>query len=249
MILPWNKRREWFNLWFDTPFYHILYQHRDQQEARDFIDNLAVQFHLPKGSKVMDLACGQGRHSIYLSDKGYDVVGLDLSKQNIEAAQKFEHERLHFFVHDMRKLWKANEFDVVFNLFTSFGYFETEKENFSVIKAVEQSLKKGGGFVIDFLNPYTVINHLVSEEVKKIDGIEFHITKDVNEKNFIVKDIRFEHEGQKYHFQERVKAIRRVKFLEYFEKAGLKVLNIFGDYQLNDYVAEKSDRMIFILQK
>ncbi|MCK5701749.1 MAG: class I SAM-dependent methyltransferase, partial [Cyclobacteriaceae bacterium] len=174
--------------------------------------------------------------------------GLDLSPQNIAFAKQFENERLAFHVHDMRFPWKGERADYILNLFTSFGYFETKGENQQAISAIAEGLKKGGKLLIDFLNPYTVINNLVPKEIKKINGIDFHIQKFLLGE-YIVKDIKFEDRGVQYEFQERVKAIRRVKFLEYFDHADLELIDIFGDYQLNPYIAEKSDRMIFVLRK
>lgn len=242
------QTKEWFGEWFDSPYYHVLYRHRDMEEAKAFIDQLTLYFQFKNKDRILDLACGKGRHAIYLNKKGIDTVGLDLSPQNIACARHFENERLRFHVHDMRFPWVGERFDYVLNLFTSFGYFETKGENQQAISAIAEGLKKGGKLLIDFLNPYTVINNLVPEEIKTINGIEFHITKYLSGE-YIVKDIKFEDKGVPYEFQERVKAIRRVKFLEYFEYANLKLLDLFGDYNLNPYFAEKSERMIFVLIK
>ena len=239
---------EWFGEWFNSPYYHILYKHRDFEEAEHFIDGLIRYFEFKTSDKIMDLACGKGRHSIYLNSRGFQVVGIDLSPQSIAHARQFENEKLRFYVHDMRKVFKVQEFDYVLNLFTSFGYFDIEKENQEALCAAAKDLKQGGKMLIDFLNPYKVVHNLVPEEVKKIEGIEFHITKHLSEDNFIIKDIRFEDGGREYHFQERVKAIRRTRFLEYFEEAGLELVETFGDYDLNTYNREQSDRMIFVLQ-
>lgn len=244
-----EEATEWFDEWFDSPYYHILYQHRDHEEAEDFIDHLSDYFQFSDEDEVMDLACGKGRHSIYLNKKGVKVTGVDLSPQSIAAAKKQENERLHFFVHDMREVFRKDAFDYVLNLFTSFGYFKTEKENQQAIDAAAAALKPGGRLLIDFLNPYVVVHNLRPEEVKVLDGIEFHISKHLSEDNYIVKDIRFSDQGKDYHFQERVKAIRRMEFLEYFRHAGLLVEDCFGDYELNDYEAGESDRMIFVCRK
>ena len=242
------KTKEWFGEWFDSPYYHVLYKHRDMKEAEAFIDELIAYFQFSENDLIQDLACGKGRHAIYLNKKGINVEGLDLSPQNITFAKHFENKRLKFHVHDMRFPWKGERVDYILNLFTSFGYFETKGENQQAISAITEGLKKGGKLLIDFLNPYTVINNLVPEEIKKINGIDFHIQKFLHGE-YIVKDIKFEDNGVRYEFQERVKAIRRVKFLEYFDHANLELIDIFGDYKLNAYIAEKSDRMIFVLRK
>lgn len=240
--------KEWFGEWFNSPYYHILYKHRDHEEARHFINNLVWYFHFTPKDQIMDLACGKGRHSIYLNHLGYQVTGLDLSEQNIRAARKFENDRLHFDVHDMRQVYQEGRFDYILNLFTSFGYFDSEAENQKVVCAAAKNLRPSGKMLIDFLNPYQVINSLVPEEVREVEGIEFHITRHLNERGFIIKDIRFEDDGEQHHFQERVKAITYQDFLHYFEVAGLELLTTFGNYALEPYVEEESDRMIFVLQ-
>lgn len=241
-------KKEWFGEWFNSPYYHILYKDRDHQEARLFIDNLTGFFHLEPEHKIMDLACGKGRHSIYLNEKGLNVTGLDLSEQNIQYASKFENDTLKFRIHDMREPYSIQKFDFILNMFTSFGYFDSREENEETILSIAKALNSGGKFLLDFLNPYRVIHNLVSEEIKIKDGIEFHICRNLQD-GFIVKDIEFEDDGLKYHFQERVKAIERFEFLEYFEHAGLKVRSIYGDYEFSEYHPENSDRMIFVAQK
>lgn len=242
------KTKEWFGTWFDSPYYHILYKHRDHQEAKAFIDNLISYFQLRPEDKILDLACGKGRHAIYLNKKGYQVVGLDLSQKNVLFAKRFENDRLKFHVHDMRFPWKKEQFDYTLNLFTSFGYFETPGENQQAINAIADSLKKDGKLLIDFLNPYTVINNLIPDETKTVNGIAFHIKKYVDG-GYLVKDIQFHDNDKDYHYQEKVKVIRRKRFLEYFKNAELEVVDIFGDYDLNPYFADTSERMIFVLSK
>ena len=118
-----EETKEWFGEWFDSPYYHILYRDRDYQEAHAFIDKIVKYFDLHSTDAILDLACGKGRHSIYLNEKGYNVVGVDLSAQNITFASQYGNDRLHFYRHDMREVFRESTFDYVLNMFTSFGYF------------------------------------------------------------------------------------------------------------------------------
>lgn len=243
------SKKEWFGEWFDSPYYHILYRHRNFEEACHFIDRICDEFQISVSDKILDLACGKGRHAIYLNKKGFDVQGVDLSIQNILAARKYENERLKFFVHDMREPFKKEAFDWVLNIFTSFGYFETEEENEMVVRYAARSLKKYGRMLLDFLNPFTVIRNLVEFETKEIEGIRFKISRAHKEDGFIYKNIRLRHNGKEITYQEKVKAIRRHTFMKYFDRAGLELTGIYGNYQLDKYDPERSDRMIFLLRK
>jgi len=241
-----EKGRYWYSSWFDTPYYHILYKDRDDEEAHAFMNQLTSFLTLPKGSEILDLACGKGRHSIYLNKQGYDVTGVDLSTSSIEHASQFENESLHFKEHDMR-LPLSQQFDAVVNLFTSFGYFESEEDNLRTIKAIKAELKSGGYGIIDFLNAKTVIKNLVPSETKTINGIEFQIKKYIKD-NHIIKDIHFNDNGVAYNFTEKVMAITLEDFQGYFEKAGVQLKHCFGDYHLNPYLPETSDRLILIFE-
>lgn len=241
--------KEWFSEWFDSPYYHILYKNRDLGEAKAFVDRLCRFFGCSPAKKVLDLACGKGRYSLQLRDRGMHVTGVDLSPQSISYARQHADKYLHFDVHDMRKVYKPEEFEIILNLFTSFGYFQTKEENQQVVLAAAEGLKPGGQLLIDFFNTPKVIRELIPEETKTEEGITFQIRRFVSEDGFIVKDIQFDDEGEHYQFQERVKAIYEEEFLEYFENAGLKLKKIFGDYHLHDYQPETCERMIFLLEK
>lgn len=243
------SKKQWFDEWFNTIYYHILYKHRDYEEAAKFLDHLINYFKIVPNAKILDLACGKGRHSIYLNKKGFDVTGVDLSEENIKFASTKQNASLHFAVHDMRHVYADGVFDYVFNLFTSFGYFDSKEENLNVIDATIKSLKPKGKFLLDFLNPYVVVNNLVHEEDKTIENIHFRIERKYTEDEFLLKNIAVDDHGQHYEFQEKVKAIRRTEFLAYFDKINLKVIDIFGDYELSEYRKEESQRLIFVLEK
>ena len=236
--------KHWYSSWFDTPFYHILYKDRDDKEAQSFMDALTYYLNISQNSTILDLACGKGRHSLYLNSIGYDVTGLDLSKQSISEAKQKENGRLCFDVHDMSKPY-FKQFDTVFNLFTSFGYFDCDEDNLNTIKAIKANLKPNGIGVIDFMNSDVVKNSLKQDDIKTVNGIDFYLKRSVKN-GYIVKDIAFNFKGQDFNFYERVKAFSLNDFKTMFEQAELTLLDVFGDYQLNTFNKQNSERLIMI---
>lgn len=239
---------DWFADWFNTPYYHILYKNRDDKEAQEFITNLLKYLSISTDSKILDLACGKGRHSIFLNKLGYDVVGVDLSSESIKNTKKFENKQLKFFVGDMRKVNFPDEFNVVFNLFTSFGYFNEEEDNLKVYQAVYDQLQENGIFVMDFMNVTFTEQNLIEKEEKEVAGILFHLSRKV-EDGFIIKNINFTDQGKDFHYQERVRAFKLNYFEQLGEKVGFSLKNVFGDYHLNDFNEKISSRLILIFEK
>lgn len=247
MLVTENKKSEsWFESWFDTTYYHILYKDRNYREAQLFMDNLTQYLNLPSKAKVLDLACGKGRHAIYLNQLGYDVVGADLSENSIDEAKKNENDGLRFVVHDMRESFDE-KFEAIFNLFTSFGYFEHESDNLKTLLAIKNSLSDYGFAVIDFMNVHNVLENLVPNEVKTVDGIDFKIQR-YEKEGYIIKEIEFEDKGQKYHFEEKVRALTLENFQSMMNEAGIDLLDIFGDYKLKKFHKKDSERLIMIFK-
>lgn len=240
---------EWFSTWFDSPYYHILYGHRDENEAASFIQALQHKLPIPKGSLVLDAACGKGRHAKTLFEAGYHVEAYDLSQSNIDEAKNLETEGLRFFQQDMREaLPQTNHYQAIFNFFTSFGYFESSEENQLAFYRFFQGLKKGGVLVIDFFNPTFVLANLVPEEVIVREGIHFHV-KRYAQKGYLYKEIVFSDKGKDYHFEEKVEIIQKNDFIAYASKAGFQTIDLLGDYQLNAFDEKSSPRMIFFWVK
>lgn len=237
---------KWYASWFDTRFYHMLYRERNDAEAQLFMDNLTQYLNLPKNGTILDLACGKGRHSKYLNEIGYDVTGADLSENSINYAKQFENNRLTFSVHDMSKPY-GQEFDAVFNLFTSFGYFDKDEDNLNTIKAIKNNLNERGFAVIDFMNTEYVINNLVAENSKTIDDITFNLKRYVKD-GYIVKEINFQTQGETYNFEERVKAFTLSDFEILFKNAGATLLDVFGNYKLDKYSPKTSERLVMIFK-
>lgn len=239
--------KEWFADWFDTTYYHTLYKNRDVSEAKQFIQRLIQHLPLKNNDRVLDLACGKGRHAVTLSECGFHVLGVDLSTNSISEARRFENDSLKFAVHDMREVIPNEEFDGVFNLFTSFGYFDSIDENQRAVDSIAKMLKPNGMLVIDFMNAHQVVANLVESETKSVDGITFNIERKFDGTH-IFKHIRFTADDQDHEFTERVQALTLEDFSSMLDASNFKILDSFGDFDLNPFEETTSDRLIIIAQ-
>ena len=246
-LMQEQQQSEWFATWFNSPYYHALYQDRDEQEAQLFIERLCQHLRLQKGISLLDLACGAGRHARVLHQLGFHVSGADLSANSIAAAQENAPEDLHFFVHDMRDPLPCC-YNVVMNLFTSFGYFDSIRENARVMTSVYESLHPDGLFIIDFMNSEKVIRELMPRQEIKRDGIVFNIKKEVSNGR-IVKTIAFQADGVSHFHQEKVQALDLIDFQQLLGDAGFEITQLFGSYTLEPFDAFHSNRLILICTK
>jgi SAM-dependent methyltransferase len=242
--------KTWFKDWFNSPYYHQLYFNRDKTEAAAFIQELLNYLQPKPGSRMLDVACGKGRHSMQLSQSGFDVTGIDLSEESITAALADANDKLHFYQHDMRFPFWINYFDYAFNFFTSFGYFPTQREHDNAIRSIASSLKKDGFFVMDYLNVHYAEDHNEHLTEKEINGINFIITKWYDEAHFYKKIvIEDEAMSEPYTYTEKVAKFSLGDFTEMFSYQGLQIQEVFGDYQFGHYDIRKSPRLIMIAKK
>ncbi len=239
--------KPWYKEWFNSPYYHLLYRHRDNEEAKTFLNNLQKALHFLPTYHILDLACGRGRHSIYLNSLGFEVTGVDLSEANIRYASQYQNNKLHFAIHDMKQVYKPHAFDVVLNLFTSFGYFRNDEENQQVISSVCTMLKFGGIFVLDYLNVSLI---QLDQQIKKIkvDDVMFRIRK-FAENNRIIKEIEVIDGQNRYFFYEKVKCYTAETLCKMIEKENMKILYMYGNYQLSTFNPSVSERVIIVSAK
>ncbi len=244
------ENNPWFKQWFDSPYYHKLYFNRDEKEAAAFIHRLIAHLQPAPGALMLDVACGRGRHSRILAEKGFDVTGIDLSISSINYAKRFEDDDLHFFQHDMRLPFRINYFDFVFNLFTSFGYFTSERENDNVIRTMGSALKEDGILVMDYLNVHYAEDHLIHKSELELDGVNFFITKWFDETHFykriIIED---EDKDEPLEFVEKVAKFTLGDFNDMFAFHDLQVQEVFGDYSFGHYDVKKSPRLLMVAKK
>ncbi len=240
----------WYKDWFNSSYYHKLYFDRDEIEAAAFINRLISHLQPAAGSRMLDVACGKGRHSKILSSLGYQVTGIDISPDSIVLAKKSEKDNLEFFVHDMRLPFRSNYYRYAFNFFTSFGYFRTRREHDDAIRTIAASLQPGGVFVIDYLNLHYAEDHLVPHESREIGGTCYTIRRWDDETHFYKKitvtDPSLERPAE---YTEQVAKFSMGDFTDMLSYQGLQVQEVFGDYGFSAYDVRKSPRLILSARK
>jgi SAM-dependent methyltransferase len=240
----------WYREWFNDPDYLTLYQHRDESEAEQMLNLIQDKINLYPNSKILDLACGNGRHSIELAKRGFDVTGLDLSETLLNIAKgnsKLNQLNINFIMGDMRRIEFENEFDLVVNLFTSFGYFKTDEENKSVILNIQKALKPNGHFFIDYLNKDLLIKTIEPESITQIDDTTL-IQRRKIENNRVIKDIIIIKDGKETIYSEEVMLYSLNDFIVFLKYAGLTLTDTFGNYDGSPFNAS-SPRLIITGKK
>jgi SAM-dependent methyltransferase len=219
---------EWFEQWFGEE-YHALYPHRDEEDARRAIALIQRIAPWQSGDRVLDLACGPGRHAAELERLGAQVVGFDLSRAMLRRAR--ERSSAALVRGDMRALpFHAGSFQLAVNLFTSFGYFLDDAEHTLVVAQVAAALASGGRFVLDYLNAEQVRRSLErSESDRRETPRDVRITRRIGpDGRFVIKEIELRDAGRT--FQERVRLYTPEELSALFHDAGLRVEGRFGNY-------------------
>ena len=223
-----------------------------QTEARRDISFASTILKIQPQDRILDLCCGGGRHLLALSEMGYrNLTGVDLSMPLLKIA----HQALRscktssVLLADMRQLPFHGKFDVVLNLFTSFGYFEADEENLQVLTSMHSVLHSGGRFLLDYLNPKHILSSLQPLTEKAIEDrrvIEKRKYDPVGKR--VNKSITIESPEGTKHYQESVRLYSQEEMLEMFRLAKLDVLDCFGKFDSQPYLAN-SPRMIFAGRK
>ncbi len=238
----------WFKEWFNASYYHKLYAHRSDEEAAGFINALLNLLQPVPGSKMLDVGCGNGRHCRQLA-KNYPVTGIDIAPASIMEAKRLSNNIIPYYNHDMRLPFAVNTFDYVFNFFTSFGYFEDEATHKMVLDNMKTALKPGGILVLDYLNVYKAEKELIAAERKEIDGIIYHITRWMDDRYFYKEIIVDDPSVAKpLVYTEQVARFSLYDFQCMFDEAGLRLLGIYGDYELHQFNKKNSPRLILIAE-
>lgn len=247
-------KQNWYKEWFSSKYYLEIYKHRDDKDARNLINLIIEQLNLPSGSKILDICCGAGRHSIELAKRGFNVTGFDLSRFLIEQAKlnlkknKSDKVKVKFLIKDMRNFNFKNSFELALNLFTSFGYFEDDDENFLIFRNAANSISRNGYFVFDYLNRDFLIKNLKEVSKTRISGKKV-LQKRRIENGFVIKDIFIQVGKNELFFTERLKLYSMSDFKKIFKINNLKIITTFGDYHGIEFDKYKSARIIIFAKK
>ena len=237
----------WYKDWFRDANYNMVYEHRDEEEAERMLNLIEHTIGHDASRRVLDLGCGSGRHTIAFAKRGYpDVTGVDLSPALLrEAREECDKLQLHirFFERDMRDV-PDESFDLILNLFTSFGYFEKDEENSNVIENAAKHLSPTGWFILDFLNSHWVREHFVThDERMAANGIRIEQSRWI-ENNRIEKRVLIRDKQEAKEYIESVRLFELLDFQHMFADAKLTIRHCFGTYTGQPFEAETSPRLI-----
>ncbi len=244
-------KTDWFKDWFESDEYLKVYSHRNLEDAKRFTATLFNKINLKKNSVVLDAACGNGRYSVLFSELNYNVIAFDLSMNLLSEAKKQSSangRKILFFRADIRNLCFKIKFDLILLAFTSFGYFETDEDNFKFIRSSFDFLKPGGYFVLDFLNEAYLKKNLVPHSEKIIDGLSIKEERKI-ETGTVVKKIIIAGENTKKVYFEKVRLYSKDFVVKQMELIGFKIVDIFGNYDGSRFEPETSERLIIIGRK
>ncbi|MBK7979873.1 MAG: class I SAM-dependent methyltransferase [Ignavibacteriae bacterium] len=244
-------QNEWFKDWFSSNYYLDVYNHRNENDAAQIVNLILSQISLKENSNILDAACGIGRHAVKFAENKFNVTAFDLSKNLLSIAIQCAYDKnlkINFIVSDLRNFFVDEKFDLVANLFTSFGYFETDDENFKFVKHAFQMLNESGYYVLDFLNKEYLQKNIVPFSKKNIDGKRIlESRKIVNGR--VNKEILISHKDNEVKFSESVRLYSYNELVRNFSQIGFKIFKSFGDYNGNKFDEKESKRCIIIFQK
>jgi SAM-dependent methyltransferase len=240
----------WYEGWFDSDAYDLVYDHRDEDEAAQLVDLIEREIAPARNARILDVGCGRGRHARIFARRGYDVTGIDLSDEAItEARAQADAEGLSitFERGDMRDPYCTACMDGVVNLFTTFGYFATDAENRRALAAMTQALRPGGWFLQDFLNAPQVADTLVPLTTRTVEGVTIEERRWI-EDGRINKEITLSRNGTATTYKESVRLYTLDDLRTLYDAVGLDLVATFGDYDGGPHTPD-SPRLLLYAEK
>jgi len=242
---------EWFEEWFNTEEYLNVYRHRNDAEAEQLVNLILANIDLEQNADVIDLACGTGRHSILFAERGFNVTAVDLSEKLLSVARLNAESlglQINFVTADLRNFCITSKFELAVNLFTSFGYFESDVENFSLFNDAFDLLKDDGYFVIDYFNANYIRKNLIPHSEDIINGKKIIQDRKILGDR-VIKDIVVAKNGTRRNYRESVRMYSDSELKAGLEKSGLRIIKTFGDFKGSRFDLNSSSRIIIISSK
>jgi len=231
---PWHEQA---SVWRKAA--PVLFSSGRWQDAAGEIEQIITLLHINRNDYILDLCCGEGRHCLELARKGYRVMGVDKSSLYLKrAATKSGKEKLpaNFIQDDMRLFRQDSTFEVILNLFTSFGYFEDPRDEEQVIMNVHASLKPGGVFLLHLIGKETMALNLIERDWYEEDGMyvleERRPAKDwtwLDNRWIIFKD----NKRSEVNLSLRLYSAAELRSL--LTACGFKEITLYGDLEGNPY--------------
>lgn len=240
----------WYEGWFDSDAYDLVYNHRDENEAAQLVDLIEHLVAPDPNAHILDVGCGRGRHARIFARRGYRVTGIDLSAEAIDEARRRAKKAgldIRFKQGDMRDPHCTGCADGVVNLFTTFGYFETDAENRRALSAMTTALPPGGWFVQDFLNAPQVKESLEPTTTRTVHGVDISQRRWI-EQDRINKEITLRHNGTTKTYHESVRLYTRDDLVSMYEDVGLNLKATYGSYDGTPYTPN-SPRLLLYARK
>lgn len=238
--------------WYIKAFgeiYPLIYAHRTEDAASREINQLEGLLGFNhKVSRILDVGCGTGRHSVALIRAGQFVIGLDFSATLLSKANEHQDLSGHLVRGDMRFLPMGEEFDTVISMFTSFGYFIDDRENWTALSEMCRVLRSGGHLVIDHINRLYLERNLVESDSMRGNGFQMKQRRRIRG-NRIEKDISIVwDDGEVDEIAETVRLIEPHEFAFHLRKFDMRNIRIYGDFD-GKPLTKDSKRMILMAEK
>ncbi len=245
---------DWPITFFDEDYLRIYRPQLTEERNRKEVEFIAGALDLPHGARVLDLACGVGRHAIGMAKLGYQVTGVDFNPRYLENAA-VEAERagvaVRWMTGDMRTLRVEEGFDGIYSYFTSFGYF-SDAENERVIANVVQALRHSGRFLLDMANRDWILTHPQQRTwTRQEDGalLMEEATLDLPSSRVVSRLILVQPQGGAQVTKEfNLRLYTSAELTAMFGRHGLIVKQVWGGPDRSAYSAE-SRRLVLLAER
>jgi SAM-dependent methyltransferase len=250
-----TENNAWYVSFFGEDYLNIYRHTLTEERTENEVVFAERKLELGAGARVLDLCCGHGRHSVLLAKRGYKVTGLDLSQSYLDLARRAASDRkvaIETVSADMREIPYTDYFDAVINMYSSFGYLESEAEDFRVLQSIARSLKVGGRLLLDMLNrEWAVANYIQNDWHSEADGTLYveHRALDLPSSRMRVRFIIIGPNGDRHDsIGHDIRLYTLTEMTRLLERAGFGEIDVSGGFDGARYGID-SRRMILCARK